>query len=215
MVLQQSKASQTQEFVMPRPSRLNLPGMPQHVVQRGNNRQACFHSRSDYLLYLSLLHRSSEKHNCQVHAYVLMPNHVHLLLTPDKGDGVSLLFRDMGRDYVRGFNKRYERTGTLWDGRFRSSLIENDKYLLACYRYIELNPVRAGIVKDPSSYEWSSFRANGLGRNNSLLTPHRTWMALGTDNADRRSRYLNLFTREVSDQVISRIRVGLAAGKPL
>jgi len=197
---------------MPRPRRLNLPGMPQHVVQRGNNRQACFCDRHDYRLYLSLLHRSSEKHKCQVHAYVLMPNHVHLLLTPETENGVSVLFRDLGRDYVRRFNKRYERTGTLWEGRFKSSLIESDRYLLACYRYIELNPVRAGMVEDPSNYEWSSFRANGMGQINRMLRPHKTWMALGSDDDERRSRYLNLFNAEISDQVISRIRVGIATG---
>ena len=199
---------------MPRPKRLNVPGMPQHVVQRGNNRQVCFHDIYDYRLYLSLLARSSSKHECQIHAYVLMSNHVHLLITPEIKDGVSLLFRDMGRDYVRRFNKRYERSGTLWEGRFKSSLVDSDRYLLACYRYIELNPVRARIVGDPSSYHWSSFQANGLGQSNRLVTPHKSWLALGSDDRERRLRYLDLFDTRISTDQMSRIRAGIAKGIP-
>ena len=125
---------------MPRPKRLNLAGIPQHLVQRGNNRQACFRNEGDYHLYLELLNTACKRHDCDVHAYVLMTNHVHILLTPNQPQGASLVFRDLGRDYVRQFNRRYGRTGTLWEGRFRSSLVASDSHLLACYRYIEMYP---------------------------------------------------------------------------
>ncbi len=199
---------------MPRPKRLNIPGIPQHAVQRGNNRQVCFLDNFDYQLYLKLLKQSCEKHECQLHAYVLMSNHVHLLLTPGIEDGVSLLFRDLGRDYVRQFNNRYERTGTLWEGRFKSSLVESDRYLLACYRYIELNPVRAQMVSEPSDYRWSSFRANGLGHADRLLTPHRTWLALGSDDRKRRLSYLSLFDTRISNDLLYSIRTRLLKGQP-
>lgn len=199
---------------MPRPKRLNIPGVPQHVVQRGNNRQACFVDHYDYRLYLKLLEQACSKHECKIHAYVLMSNHVHMLLTPEIKDGVSLLFRDLGRDYVRLFNKRYERTGTLWEGRFKSSLVDSDRYLLACYRYIELNPVRAQMAKDPSNYRWSSYRSNGLGETDRLLTPHSTWLALASDDHKRRLCYLNLFDTAISNDLICQIRTGLAKGIP-
>ena len=137
---------------MPRPNRLNLPGVPQHVTQRGNNRQACFFEDADYRLYLSLLAAACQRHQCTVHAYVLMTNHVHLLITPQFAQGVSLLMRDLGRDYVRQVNQAYRRTGTMWEGRFKSSLVDSEDYCLACYRYIELNPVRANMVAHPREY---------------------------------------------------------------
>ena len=151
---------------MPRPNRLNIAGLPQHVTQRGNNRQDCFIDTLDYDQYLALLGNACRKHSCEIHAFVLMTNHVHILMTPNTPDGASLVFRDLGRDYVRQFNKRHKRTGTLWEGRFKSSLVEEDNYLLACYRYIELNPVRARMVEDPSEYQWSSFE----GVQNSVST---------------------------------------------
>jgi len=199
---------------MPRPKRLNIPGMPQHITQRGNNRQPCFSDNLDYRLYLKLLARSCQKHYCRLHAYALMGNHVHLLLTPDIEDGVSLMVRDLGRDYVLRFNKRHERTGTLWEGRFRSSLIDSDRYMLACYRYIELNPVRAQMVKDPANYPWSSFRANGLGHSQEMITPHPTWLALGANDSVRRHSYLELFKTVLPDDLLSQIRYGLRKGLP-
>jgi putative transposase len=143
---------------MPRPVRLNLPDIPQHITQRGNNRQACFYSNEDYRLYLDLLHEACRNHDCSLHAYVLMTNHVHLLMTPSTPEGVSMVIRDLGRDYVRTINKTYRRSGTLWEGRFKSSLVDKARYCLTCYRYIELNPVRAGMANHPADYPWSSFR---------------------------------------------------------
>ena len=137
---------------MPRQARLVLPDVALHVIQRGHNRQACFRQETDYLVYLTLLHDLSTKRRCAMHAYCLMTNHVHLLLTPGDAQACATLMRDLGQGFVQYFNRRYERSGTLWEGRFRSCLVESARYVLACYRYIELNPVRAGMVADASSY---------------------------------------------------------------
>jgi putative transposase len=199
---------------MPRPTRLNLAGIPQHITQRGNNRQACFFTDADYNLYLSLLAEASHRHQCSVHAYVLMTNHVHLLMTPETPNGVSLVLRDLGRDYVRQINKTYKRTGTMWEGRFKSSLVDKDVYCLACYRYIELNPVRAGMVKHPSEYQWSSFNNNALGRPSSLLTPHESWLALGETESCCRLAYQELLREAPQQHHISEIRYGVRKGLP-
>ena len=199
---------------MPRPNRLNIAGLPQHVTQRGNNRQDCFIDTLDYDQYLTLLGNACRKHSCEIHAFVLMTNHVHILMTPNTPDGASLVFRDLGRDYVRQFNKRHKRTGTLWEGRFKSSLVEEDNYLLACYRYIELNPVRARMVEDPSEYQWSSFRVNALGMSNDLLKPHESWLMLGSDNQTRRMAYLSLFDSVLGPEQIEAIRFGITKGLP-
>ena len=199
---------------MPRPTRYNLPGVPQHITQRGNNRQACFFAKADYELYLSLLNEACNKHQCVVHAYVLMTNHVHLLLTPETPTGVSLVIRDLGRDYVRQINRTYQRTGTMWEGRFKSSLVDEHAYCLACYRYIELNPVRAGMVKHPSEYPWSSFKSNALGKPSSLLTPHESWLTLGGDGKSRLLNYQRLFEEVLEPSQIDEIRYGLRKGLP-
>jgi len=194
---------------MPRPLRLNLAGVPQHVTQRGNNRQACFFRASDYRLYLGLLQIACQKHDCQLHAFVLMTNHVHLLLTPSTPDGVSLLIRDLGRDYVRSINKAYCRTGTMWEGRFKSSLVDEEAYCLACYRYIEMNPVRARMVEHPSDYAWSSHQFNALGKPVDFLTPHAAWLALGGTDEDRQHAYRNLFKHPLEELQIESLRYGL------
>ncbi len=199
---------------MPRPARLNLPGVPQHITQRGNNRQTCFFADRDYRLYLDLLKEASRKHHCQVHAYVLMTNHVHLLVTPSTPTGVSLLIRDLGRDYVRTINKTHCRSGTLWEGRFKSSLVDSDRYCLVCYRYIELNPVRAKMVKRPEEYPWSSFRSNALGDIDALLSPHSVWLALDCDDQSRRKRYIGLFNTTLEEADVHAIRYNLRKGLP-
>jgi len=157
---------------MPRKPRFYLPGMPVHAIQRGNNRQAVFFGDEDYRAYLSWLKLAGEKYDCHIHAYVLMTNHVHLLVTPGHRDSLGGLFQFVGRHYVAYINNRYERTGTLWEGRYKASLVEEERYLLTCYRYIELNPVRAGMVRLPEHYEWSSYQFNALGESNPLLKPH-------------------------------------------
>lgn len=145
---------------MPRMKRLDLPGMAQHVIQRGNDRQACFFQETDYLRYLQDLHEAALHQACSIHAYVLMTNHVHLLVTPRTEGGVSRMMQALGRRYVRYVNDSSGRTGTLWEGRYKASLVDDERYVLACYRYIELNPVRAGMVAAPDEYRWSSHAAN-------------------------------------------------------
>ena len=199
---------------MPRPKRLNLPGVPQHVTQRGNNRQACFFEDADYRLYLSLLAVACQRHQCAVHAYVLMTNHVHLLITPEFAEGVSLVMRDLGRDYVRQVNKAYRRTGTMWEGRFKSSLVDRENYCLSCYRYIELNPVRAHMVAHPRKYPWSSFHVNALGRSDDAVTPHDCWIALGQTDDQRRQSYHSLFEQALDACRIEEIRYAVRKGLP-
>ena len=199
---------------MPRPKRLNLAGIPQHITQRGNNRQACFFAEFDYHLYLDLLAEACKKHQCNVHAYVLMTNHVHLLITPEIPTGVSLVIRDLGRDYVRQVNKIYKRTGTMWEGRFKSSLVDHHNYCLACYRYIELNPVRAGMVTNPHDYRWSSFNYNALGGQSDFLVPHECWLALGQDRLERLWNYKELVNESLDQEQINTIRYGLRKGLP-
>ena len=157
---------------MPRRPRIHLDGVPLHIVQRGHNRQRCFFSDADYHCYLRWLGEALEQCDCSLHAYVLMSNHVHLLLTPRRAELVPKLVISLGRRYVQHINRRYGRTGTLWDSRYKSSLVHADAYLLACLRYIELNPVRAGMVEGPEHYRWTSYHANAMGRPDAMLTTH-------------------------------------------
>lgn len=200
---------------MPRPRRLNLPGIPQHITQRGNNRQPCFYDNSDRKRYLTLLGKSAVQRDCEVHAYVLMGNHVHLLVTPNAPDGASLLMQDLGREYVRYFNARHRRCGTLWQGRFKSSLVDSETYCLACYRYIELNPVRAALVAMPDQYRWSSFAANALEQSDDVITPHSLWLALGRDTMTRCHTYREFVRATSSQSTLEKIRYANRKGLPL
>jgi len=199
---------------MPRPARLNIPGIPQHVTQRGNNRQACFYADEDYRLYLELLNDACRIHACTLHAYVLMTNHVHLLITPSTTDGVSRVMCDLGRDFVRTINRNYHRTGTLWEGRFKSSLVDTNRYCLTCYRYIELNPVRAGMACHPADYRWSSYHYNGLGRPDTLISPHDCWLLLGEDDQARTATYEALCKDVLEQADIEHIRHCVNTGLP-
>ena len=154
---------------MPRRARISLPNVPLHLIQRGNNRQACFFADEDYLFYLDWLGDSAAKAGCIIHAYALMTNHVHLMLSSRTVDGVGAMMKALGQRYVQYVNRTYRRSGTLWEGRFRSCLLQEESYLLACQRYIELNPVRAGMAVHPGEYRWSSYRANGQGETNPLV----------------------------------------------
>ena len=178
---------------MPRRARLRFADVPLHVVQRGNNRGACFFAESDYLVYRAQLSALAERFECAVHAYVLMTNHVHLLLTPAEPDGVSRLMKHLGQRYVQYVNRRHGRTGTLWEGRFHSCIVQAEAYLLACQRYIELNPVRAGMVRDPADYRWSSYAANALGAQDDLVKPHATMLALSANEQRRMQAYRSMF----------------------
>src|SRR5690606_17824132 len=164
---------------MARQPRLDLPGIPQHIVQRGNNRLPCFLDDDDRHRYLHLLREALLKTGCHLHAYVLMDNHVHLLATPHESGAVSQLMQWLGRQYVGQFNARHRRTGTLWEGRFKSCLVDSETYVLRCYRYIDLNPVRARMVAHPAGYAWSSGAANLGIRIDALLSPHRAYQSLG------------------------------------
>lgn len=206
---------QLKTVIMPRPRRLNLVGIPQHITQRGNNRQDCFFDDEDRLTYLELLHRAAVRRACFIHAYVLMTNHVHILMTPTVADGASRLMQDMGREYVRYINRIYRRSGTLFEGRFKSSPVDSAVYCLICYRYIELNPVRAAMVQAPADYRWSSHRCNGLGRADDLITPHEEWLALGKNHRSRCTAYLGLFDQPPEHDRIENIRYSNRKGLPL
>jgi putative transposase len=200
---------------MPRSLRLILPGVAVHIVQRGNDRAACFRRDSDYLVYLAHLRRLSEKYECSVHAYCLMTNHVHLLLTPAAPGACTGLMRDLGQRYVQYFNRRYERSGTLFEGRFRSCLVQSARYVLACHRYIELNPVRAAMVDHPSGYLWSSHAVNSGMRSDPLLTPHAELEALAANADKRHASYRRLFDERLDAEMLITIRDATNAGYPL
>lgn len=191
---------------MPRRARLSLPGIPWHIIQRGNNRSACFYAEEDYRRYLDTLKEQAEKFGCLVHAYVLMTNHVHLLLTPEKEQSASLLMKHLGQRYVQYINRTYKRSGTLWEGRFRSCLTQSEDYVLACYRYIELNPVRANMVNHPRHYPWSSYRTNTEGKRSELITPHEEFKRLDRTDVSRREAYRNLFKAHIEPELVNDIR---------
>ena len=197
---------------MPRRVRLGPPGVAQHIVQRGNNRQVCFSSDEDLKAYANWLYEGSVKFNVAVHAWVFMTNHVHLLVTPLQENASSSLMQFLGRQYVRHFNYTHQRSGTLWEGRFHSCLVQSDMHLLGCQRYIELNPVRAGMVKDPADYCWSSYQANGLGINAKLLTPHPMYTQLGKTKLERIALYRELFNGQVDGELLQDIRYSLSRG---
>ena len=191
---------------MPRRARLALPNVPLHVIQRGNNRQACFFAEEDYLSYLGWLGEYAGTIGCRIHAYVLMTNHVHLLLSAERPGAAGALMKALGQRYVQYVNRTYRRSGTLWEGRFRSCLTQEESYLLACQRYIELNPVRAGMVTHPADYRWSSYRANGQGEPDVVVRPHLVYTALGSDAAGQQAAYRELFRFDLEPGLIDEIR---------
>ena len=191
---------------MPRRPRIVLPGTPLHLIQRGNNRQACFYSESDYLIYLEWLEEYSKKYACQIHAYVLMTNHVHLLVTPPKEDSAGLMMKHLGQRYVQYINRTYQRSGTLWEGRYKSCIAQDEVYVLGCYRYIELNPVRADIVPHPAEYRWSSYRINAQSEKSNLITPHQQYIDLAGDCEQRVKVYRELFRYQLEPGIIDEIR---------
>jgi putative transposase len=178
---------------MARLGRYFLPDQPLHVIQRGNNRQAIFFAAEDYARYGDWLAEAASRAGCAIHAYVLMTNHVHLLATPGRADSLPRMMQLLGRRYVRYINTAYRRSGTLWEGRYRAAPIDSEAYFLACCRYIELNPVRAGIVRRPRDYKWSSYRAHALGAADLLVAEHPLYRALGRSKAERQAEYRALF----------------------
>lgn len=193
-------------FFMPRRSRIIVPGVPLHIIQRGNNRQACFFAEDDYLFYLDWLAEYTKSTGCLIHAFVLMTNHVHLLLTPKKPDSAGNLLKRLGQRYVQYINRTYQRSGTLWEGRFRSCIIQQQDYLFSCQRYIEMNPVRAGIVQYPEEYRWTSYQANGEGKGFAFVQYHPLYQGLGRTDAERQIAYRELFRYELEPGKIDAIR---------
>ncbi|MEA3275893.1 MAG: transposase [Pseudomonadota bacterium] len=191
---------------MARLPRFVLPGYPQHVIQRGNNRQRILIDETDYWFLWEKLLAAAAKFGCDLHAYVLMPNHFHLLLTPWEEDGIGKLMQYVGRYYVQHFNRRYDRTGTLWEGRYRATLLDPNAYLLVCSRYVELNPVRAGFVGEPATYAWSSYGRNAEGKEDALVTPHPEYNKLGRSQRTRQSAYRETFDQPIDDSLLERIR---------
>jgi len=200
---------------MPRRPRIHLDNVPLHIVQRGHNRQPCFFAEEDYHTYLHWLNEALHKEHCALHAYALMTNHVHLLITPTDSAAIPKLIIAIGRRFVQYINVTYRRTGTLWDSRYKSSLIQAEDYLLACQRYIELNPVRANMVDDPAHYRWSSYRNNALGQTGTILTPHPLYLSLGVTDEERQSAYRALFRAQLDDAAVGDIRLALNQNQPL
>jgi putative transposase len=197
---------------MARLPRLSPSGIPIHIIQRGNNHQTCFVSDEDHSAYAGWLKEYSKKYQVAIHAWVMMTNHVHLLCTPRREGGVSQMMQSLGRSYVRYFNYEYKRTGTLWEGRYKSCLVQEEQYLLELYRYIELNPVRAEMVSDPGEYHWSSYQVNGLGESSALCAPHLIYQALGRNPIKRRESYRALFTHHVDGELLKEIRTSTNKG---
>lgn len=197
---------------MPRRRRLAIPHVPLHVTQRGNNRCACFIGDSDRLVYLDLLGTQARLHDVAVHAYVLMTNHVHLLVTPYTPSALGNAMRHINQRYAQYFNRRHERSGTLWEGRPHSCLVDADPYLFTCYRYIENNPVRARMVERPEDFRWSSHRANAYGEHDPVLMPHPSVLALGRSHDERAREYRELFRTVDAPGAVDQIRLATVAG---
>lgn len=191
---------------MARLPRISPSGIPLHIIQRGNNRQVCFVSEEDHLAYVAWLKEYSKKYKVDVHAWVMMTNHVHLLCTPRQAGAVSQMMQALGRRYVRYFNFTHERSGTLWEGRYKSCLVQEEHYLLGLHRYIEMNPVRANMVKDPGEYRWSSYQINALGKKSALCTPHPYFLALGAEDSIRQEKYRALFSHHIDSDLLKEIR---------
>ncbi len=202
---------------MARLTRISPIDVPLHIIQRGNNRQVCFVADEDYEAYAEWLCEYSQKYKVDAHAWVMMTNHVHLLCTPRQVDGVSAMMRALGRRYVRYFNHLYQRSGTLWEGRYKSCLVQEERYLMEVYRYIELNPVRAGMVTVPGEYRWSSYTVNADGKSSGLCSPHPEYIAQGKTPSERRENYRALFVDHIENsELLQEIREstnkGLAIG---
>lgn len=197
---------------MPRLQRITAAGFPQHIIQRGNNRQDCFFAPADYSAYLYWLNRAARTYRVALHAYALIPNHVHLLVTPEVECGVSRMMQYLGRHYVQYVNKTYRRSGTLWEHRFHASVVETDAYLLALYRYIELNPVRRGMVQAPEQYLWSSAQAHLGAGESPLIRDHESYLGLGDTKETRALAYGALIREPLEARALDQIRAAVRQG---
>jgi putative transposase len=191
---------------MARLPRFFVPDLPLHVIQRGNNRAPIFVDPVDFAFYRTCLAYAARRCGVSIHAYVFMTNHVHLMVTPERATSTARMMQSIGRLYVQYFNARCGRTGTLWEGRYKAAIVDDEGYLLTCMRYVELNPVRAGMVMDPRDYPWSSHRANALGENDDLVRPHPIYLRLGCMPGRRQQAYCELFGRPIQNREIETIR---------
>lgn len=197
---------------MARLGRYFLPSQILHVIQRGNNREPTFFADVDYRRYLEWLAEAAAEYGCSIHAYVLMTNHVHLLVTPASAEALPRTMQSLGRRYVRYVNREYRRTGTLWEGRYRACPIDGDEHFFTCCRYIELNPVRAGMVRHPREYAWSSYRAHADGKPDPLAAEPAIFRRLGTTDKERRKNYRNLFRQALDEQWLASLRAATNGG---
>jgi putative transposase len=198
-----------------RRARYFLPDQPLHVIQRGNNREATFFQEEDYALYRDWLAEAAAEYGCAIHAYVLMTNHVHILVTPRTVDSLPRTMQSLGRRYVRRINATYRRTGTLWEGRYRAAPIDSEAYLLTCCRYIELNPVRAGMVGHPRDYQWSSYQFHAQGAADPILTGHELYDRLGGTAVERQKAYRALVRAALDAGFVEAVRAATNGGWPL
>jgi putative transposase len=195
-----------------RHGRYFLPDQPLHVIQRGNNREPIFFCEEDYRRYRGWLAEAAAEYGCAIHAYVLMTNHVHLLVTPETAESLPRAMQSLGRRYVRYVNAAYRRTGTLWEGRYRAAPIDSEAYFLTCCRYIELNPVRARMVAHPRDYSWSSYAAHARGVSDALVAEHPLYRALGRNAAERQENYRALFRAALDDAFVDDLRAATNGG---
>lgn len=200
---------------MARRTRICPAGMPQHVIQRGNNRPVCFQDFADKATYMMLLSRYLKKYPVDIHAWVFMTNHTHLLVTPHANDALSGFMKSVGQAYAQYYNGKYERTGTLWEGRFKSCLVDSESYFLQCQRYIELNPVKAGMVEYAGDYQWSSYRCHAYGMGSPVHTPHPCFLEFQPDPDRRGESYRAFVDSPVPEEIDELIHYSAIAGKPL
>ena len=190
---------------MARLPRYAIKNQPQHIIQRGRNGQQIFFEEQDYQYFYDCLEAAAYNYQLKIHAYVLMPSHVHLLATPGNTDSISRATQSIGRNYVQYFNECIGGSGTIWEGRYRATVVDSKNYLLTCSRYVELNPVRGGLVKKPSDYRWSSYAHNALGKTEEMISAHREYLKLGNNNKQRANAYRALFKQGLSDQTVELI----------
>lgn len=200
---------------MARLPRLVLPNQPHHIIQRGNDRRLIFREEEDYQRFLAWLKESSRFYSVAIHAYVLMPNHLHLLATPGDNEGLAQMMQKLGRFYVPWFNNKYERTGGLFQGRFRTSLVDSERYFLTCSRYVELNPVRAQLVSNPLDYPWSSYAHHAGTRVDPIVTDHLLYWSLGNTPFQREAAYMDLVQQGLSSEELDTINKAVLKGQPL
>ncbi len=200
---------------MPRKPRFFMPGVPVHIVQRGHSREPVFFEDADHQAYLHWLKEGAGRYNIDVHAYVLMTNHIHLLITERDAQGITRMMQYLGRHYVPYINHTYGTSGSIWEGRYKASLIHDEEYLLTCMRYIELNPVRANMVRSPAHYRWSSYRYNGQGKDDALIAHHAMYKELGRTKPTRIAAYKELFKAHLDNGALDDIRSAWQTGTPL